>query len=235
MRILPFNFAGMKNMNNNFFLSGIVSLFLLVALGSCSFSENTSQRLYGKAKARVYDVVIVPGVPLEDTLMWSRVMMGRVYWAKFLYDQGIVKNIMFSGSAVYTPYYEGIVMALYAEALGVPAAHVFSETLAEHSTENIYYGYKKAVKMGFKTIALASDPYQSKQLRSFAHLRLSRSVGIIPFVIDTLKVLEPHFIHPKIDFNKAFKKDFVALPQRESGWKRFKGTLGWNRDRKAYE
>lgn len=209
------------------------SIFVLV-FSSCSFTTKTSQKLYDQAKTKTYDMLVVPGIPLEDTLMWSRVMMGRVYWAKFLYDKGIVKNIMFSGSAVYTPYYEGKVMALYAEALGIPAANVFSEIKAEHSTENLYYSYKKAKKLGFNTVALASDPFQSKQLRSF-RTRLSRSIGIIPFVIDSLKVIEPNFIHPTIDFNKAYMKDFVSIKQRESWWKRLKGTIGWNRDKNAYE
>lgn len=211
---------------------GIISLLIL---SSCMFTEHTTQRLYNRASDKTYDMVIVPGLPLEDSLVWSRIARGRIYWAKFLYDKGIAKNIMFSGSAVHTPYYEGTYMALYAEAIGIPRANIYTELLAEHSTENLYYSYKKSKKMGFKTIALASDPYQSKQLRSFAHLRLSRSIGIIPFVIDTMMTLEPIMTNPPIDHKKAYKENFIPLIKRESGWKRFKGTMGWNRDRKAYE
>lgn len=162
-------------------------------------------------------------------------MKGRVYWAKYLYDKGIAKNVMFSGSAVYTPYYEGTIMGLYAEAIGIPKEHIFTELKAEHSIENLYYSYKKSKQLGFKTIALASDLYQSKQLRSFAHLRLSLRIGIIPFVIDSLKQIEPLEENPVIDYKQAFKENFVSLPERESKWKRFKGTLGWNRDKKAYK
>ena len=208
---------------------------MICMLSSCMFSERTAQRLYNRAATKTYDMVIVPGLPLEDSLVWSRIARGRIYWAKFLYDKGIAQHIMFSGSAVYTPYYEGTYMALYAEAIGIPKANIYTELLAEHSTENLYYSYKKAKKLGFKTIALASDPFQSKQLRSFARLRLSRSIGIIPFVIDTMMTLEPIMLNPAIDHRKAYKENFIPLVKRESWWKRFKGTLGWNRDKKAYD
>ena len=188
------------------------------------------------AEGKSYDMIVVPGFPFpEDSLQWGWIMQGRVYWAKFLYDKGIAKNVMFSGSAVYTPYYEGKIMALYAEAIGIPKEHIFTETKAEHSTENLYYSYQKAKQLGFKTIALASDPYQSKQLRLFAHLRLSRHIGIIPFVIDTLKQIEPEMKNPEIDYTRAFKENFVPLPERESQWKRMKGTLGLNIDKSAYK
>ena len=191
--------------------------------------------MYSKWSARTYDMIIIPGLPLEDSLVWSRIMRGRVYWSKFLYDKGIAKNIMYSGGAVHSPYYEAIVMALYAEAIGVPKEHIFTELKAEHSTENLYYSYKKSKQLGYKTIAIASDPFQTKQLRSYAHLRLSRDIGILPFVIDTMRMIEPQMRNPVIDYKLAFKKDFVSLKQRQSGWKRFKGTMGWNKDKKAYE
>jgi uncharacterized SAM-binding protein YcdF (DUF218 family) len=215
----------------------LISLLILsIIFSSCAFSEKGAYRMYRRwAENKSYDMVVVPGIPLEDSLQWGRIMKGRVYWAKFLYDKGIVRNIMFSGSAVYTPYYEGKIMALYAEAIGIPREHIFTELKAEHSTENLYYSYKQSKQLGFETIALASDPFQSKQLRLFACLRLNDRIGIIPFVIDTLKMIEPGMKNPVIDYKKAFKENFVPLPERESKWKRFKGTLGFNINKKAYE
>ncbi|HMX38241.1 MAG TPA: hypothetical protein PKA94_13210 [Ferruginibacter sp.] len=40
---------------------------------------------------------------------------------------------------------------------------------------------------------------------------------------------------PKIDYQQAYNKDFVPLPQRESFWKRFRGTMGKNVDKDAYK
>ena len=194
---------------------------------SCSYSNKTSKKLLEDSKTKVYDVVVVPGVPLENG-KWSRTMKGRIYWAKYLYDQGITKNIIFSGSAVYTPYYEGVIMALYAIALGVPQEHVFYETQAEHSTENIYYSYKKAKELGFNKIALASDPFQTKSLRKFARKKLSGDVGMLPMVMDTMKLLEAAMIDPVIDIQKAYNNNFISIKKRQGFFKRLKGTLGYN-------
>ena len=162
-------------------------------------------------------------------------MKGRVYWSKFLFDRGIAKNIMYSGSAVYSPYYESLIMAEYAKAIGIPSDHIFVEMKAEHSTENIYYSYQKARKLGFERIALASDPFQTKMLKRFVEKKLGPGVGLIPIVTDTLKVLEPQMLDPRIDDQIAFKKDFVSLKKREGFWKRLRGTRGLNIDTTAYK
>jgi hypothetical protein len=216
-------------------IEALIALALLVTIfSSCSFSEKTARRMYINASDETYDMIVVPGVPLENGT-WSRTMKARIYWSKFLFDKGIAKNIMYSGSANYTAYYEGDIMAMYAEAVGIPREHIFSETKAEHSTENLYYGYYKSKKLGFKRIALATDPYQAKQLTGFAKLKLSERVDVIPMVFDTLRAMEPAMTDPVIDQQKAFKKDFVSIKKRDSWWKRFKGTMSWNIDKKAYK
>ncbi|MBK7308249.1 MAG: YdcF family protein [Chitinophagaceae bacterium] len=211
--------------------------FILIAavilLNACSFSAKTTERYYQKAQATTYDVVAVPGVPFTEA-GWDSTMKARVYWAKHLYDRGIAKNIMFSGSSVYSPYYEGAIMALYAIALGIPKEHVFSETKAQHSTENLYYVYLKSKKLGFTNIALATDPFQAKQLKRFARLRIGENTGIIPIVFDTLRALQPFMTDPAIDYKKAYNSDFVSLKSRESFWKRLRGTMGKNIDYNAY-
>lgn len=201
---------------------------------SCSFSEKTTRRLFKQASTQTFDLVIVPGVPFENG-QWSRIMKGRVYWSKYLYDKGITKNVMYSGSAVYTAYYEAEVMALYAEAIGIPKEHIYTEIKAEHSTENIYYSYQKAKLLGFKKIALASDPFQTKLLKRFTRLRVSPDVALIPFVADTLKKMESEMADPVIDHHKAFKNDFVSIMERENFWKRFRGTRGLSLDSSAYK
>ena len=201
--------------------------FLWFFFNSCSYSAKTAKKLLTASQKAQYDIIVVPGVPLENE-KWDRTMKGRIYWAKYLYDQGITKNIMFSGSAVYTHYYEAIVMKLYATAIGVPEAHIFTETAAEHSTENIYYSYLKAKELGFKKIALASDPFQTKSLQRFTRKRVSAEVAMIPMVKDIMKDLEPAMIDPVIDFQPAYKKDFISIKKREGFFKRLKGTMGRN-------
>jgi uncharacterized SAM-binding protein YcdF (DUF218 family) len=220
-----------KSSISNLYFSFLVPTLIL--LQACSFSEKTSQRYYEKASTKSYDIIAVPGVPFTEA-GWDSTMKARVYWAKHLYDKGIAKNIMFSGSSVSSPYYEGEIMALYAIALGVPKEHVFSEIKAKHSTENLYYVYLKSKKMGFNSIALATDPYQSKQLRRFARERIGENTGLIPIVFDTLRKMQPFMINPKIEYQKAYDSNFVSLKSQESFWKRLRGTMGKNIDYNAY-
>jgi uncharacterized SAM-binding protein YcdF (DUF218 family) len=207
-------------------------VFLILIFNSCAFSPKMCNRLLKESEGVKYDVVVIPGVPYENG-SWSPTMKERVSWSKYLYDRGIVRNVIYSGAAVYTPYYESEIMALYAEKIGIPGEHIFKETKAEHSTENIYYSYKLARNLGFKKIALASDPFQTKSLRSFVRKRISVNVGLIPVVADSLRPLEMKVGDPKIDFKKAFKPDFVSLPERENFFKRLKGTWGLDIDTTA--
>jgi len=103
---------------------GSVAIGFLILMNSCSYSSRVCRKLLNEAGHEPYDLIIVPGVPFENN-QWDRTMKGRIYWSKYLFDRGIAKNIMYSGSSVYSPYYEGIIMALYAEAIGIPREHIF--------------------------------------------------------------------------------------------------------------
>ena len=209
--------------------------FLLpIIINSCSYSSKTTRRILDNSLKTSYDVIIVPGYPFKN-FTWDRNMKGRIYWSKFLFDNGVAKNIIYSGSSVYSPYYEGKIMALYAEAIGIPANNILAETKAEHSTENIYYSYKKAKQLGFKSIAVASDPFQTKLLRRYILKKISADVIVIPIVMDTLKMIEPAMIDPVIDYQKAFNKNYIPLKEREHFWKRLRGTWGMNIDTTLYE
>ncbi len=171
-----------------------------------------------------FDAGIVPGIGY-DGKKWDTVMKGRVLWAHHLYSKGIIRNIIFSGGAVYTPYYESKIMGLYAQQLGIPATHIFYDTIAEHSTENIFYSYKIAKKQGFKTLALVTDPFQSSMLKGFTRRRFATDIYHLPFMVDTLRRLS--HLDPAIDAASAYYAGhFKSIVERESRWKRFRGTLG---------
>lgn len=213
----------------------LLSLFfpVLLFLNSCSFSSRTSRTYLQESMNEPYDLIVVPGVPLEGN-MWSPIMKARIYWSKYLFDKGIARNIMYSGSSVYTPYYEAKVMALFAKSIGIPEKNIFTETRAEHSTENIFYSYRKAQTLGFRRIALASDPFQTKLLKRFTKKKVDANVGLIPIVFDTLKTMEPHMTDPELDFSSAINKEFVSIMERESFWERFRGTRGLKIDENLY-
>lgn len=197
-------------------------LILGAVLAQCTF-QHYATTSYDEAKRAIpFDVVIVPGVPYQDTST-NIIYKARVLWAKHLYDSGYTKNIIFSGSAVYTPYIESRTMKLYAVALGVPEANVFTEEKAEHSTENVYYSWKMAKQLGFNKIALATDPYQSGMLRSLIR-EYTPGVMSLPIQFETIDARNRML--PVIDAHVARVNSFVALPERESFWERMKGTMG---------
>lgn len=221
-------------MNSTFLkLSVRISIILCLVIQSCAYSPKKARQLLDKAKLKTYDIIVVPGVPFNEP-QWDRIMRGRVYWSKYLYDIGIARNVMYSGSSVYSPYYEARIMAMYAEALGIPKEHIFTETKAEHSTENIYYSYKKAKQLGFKSIALASDHFQTHSLRRFTRKRVSADVGLIPWVMPIIREMDPKMTTPEIHFKDAINDKFISLKKREGLFKRLMGTWGKNIDKKAY-
>ena len=102
-------------------------------------------------------------------------MKDRVLWSVYLYKKGIAANVIYSGNAVYSPYIEGRIMAMYAIASGIPAQNVFSETKAEHSTENLVYSYRMAEKMGFKRLLFQPIPPRQTALKPMPGIIVSLS------------------------------------------------------------
>jgi uncharacterized SAM-binding protein YcdF (DUF218 family) len=114
-------------------------------------------------------------------------------------------------------------MAMYGKELGIPEQHIFIETNAEHSVENVYYSYHLAQDLGLKKVALATDPFQSRMMQGPSK-RMDVPIDFIPFsteLLDTLNIKEM-----EIPAEQAFVEDFVPLTEREGFFKRLGGTLG---------
>lgn len=203
--------------------SKIVYLGLAVILVSFSTGLGTQHSFKRFHVHEPYDAIIVPGVPFKDGT-WSNIMKIRVHWAVYLYKKGIAKNIIFSGSAVYSPYIEARIMALYAQELGVDPVSILTEERAEHSSENLYYSYRLAKNHGLEKIALATDPFQGAFLRNFANKIQLDSIGFLPVAFKKLEELE--LITPEIDPAWAYVKNFTSIVERESTAVRFRGTMG---------
>lgn len=207
-------------------LKGVIYFHVFLIVGAvfthCTFSHYAKKSYKEAQREKPYDVVIVPGVPYEGDKTTS-VMKMRLFWAKYLYDSGFTNNIIFSGSSVYSPFKEGIIMKIMADSLGIPSDHTFSETKAEHSTENAYYSWVMAKEMGFDKIALASDPFQCGMLRSFMR-RYCPGMKAIPIIFDTMDIDEKKL--PEINPASAHVENFVSIMKRQSFWERFRGTMG---------
>lgn len=206
----------------------MVSVFLLE--GCLLINKTQAKRLKEIEKLKPIDVVIVPGCPLNKG-EWDMLLRARVLWGDYLYKQGIASNVLFSGSAVYTPWMEGPSMALYADKLGISREHILVDSLAEHSTENLFYGYQLAKQKGYKTIAVATDPIQCKMLKRFARRNFNEKIYFIPIVFDSIKSKMETKV--SIDTNLTKRANFVSLPNRESYKERLGGTRGRHIKKKA--
>lgn len=195
-----------------------------LVLSSCMLFKPSEEKLTRRALAahNSYDAVIVPGVPFKEPY-WDRVMQMRVIWAVHLYKRGLTRNLIMSGSSVYTPFVEAKVMKAYAMKMGVPEDHIFIEDRAEHSTENVWYGYKIAQAHHFGNVALASDPFQTKLLLRFGKRRI-KNLYYLPVLFDTLRTLSHDT--PTIAYEHLRVPNFVPLPERQSKLERLKGTRG---------
>ena len=210
---------------------------LLVQLGACITPKKGPRREYEYAAKNLapFDAIIVPGTPFNNG-SWDSVMKARLLWAMVLYKNGVAKNIIFSGGAVYSPYPEAKIMGLYAQKLGIPKEHIFYETEARHSTENVYYSYIVAKKQGFKTLALATDPFQSSLLKRFTRKRFETQIYHIPFITDTLGAY--NYLNPVLDpadYEAEKKKNFISITETEGIFKRLGGTIGWGIDWKKHK
>ena len=200
-------------------IAGLFCLFVV----SCTPSAYSIQKTYlSNVKDAPYDVIIVPGYPYTGAA-WDRVVKMRTIWANYLFKKGYTKNIIFSGSSVYSPFTESKVMKLYAIEMGIPKENIYTEQTAEHSTENIYYSYRIAKQQGFKKIALATDPYQTGKLLHFIK-KYELPLDLLPIVIDTLRTIEIE--EPCIDPSSAYNANFVSIVERQTLYTRLRGTFG---------
>jgi uncharacterized SAM-binding protein YcdF (DUF218 family) len=203
-----------------------ISLFIFIGLvlQACYFlGPSPRKRLRLATKEKPLDVVIVPGLPLYNG-QWDTLLKTRILWSVYLYKKGYAKKILYSGNAVYTKWIEGLTMAQYAEKLGVDKADIIIDTMAEHSTENLFYGNELAKKYGCENVALASDPFQCAMLYKFARKKIANKVHFLPVIFDSIR--NTFGVEVKIDTNLNKKYNFISIEERESASQRLKGTRG---------
>lgn len=191
---------------------GLLILCAGLFFSSCGLLDYVSSTTYSRSvKQGPFDAIIVPGVPF-DSIKTNRIFRARMFWAKKLYDQGIARNIIFSGAAVNTPYKEGLAMKIIADSLGIPTNHTFMEVRAEHSTQNVEYGLLLADSLGFKNVAIATDPFQAVYFRH--HLkRQGLNIPVLPFEPEGMITLNKPL--PPVNCQDAYVQNFIPLKERE--------------------
>lgn len=198
--------------------------FLMILCQSCFFlGPSPKKRLQRVGGMSPIDVAIVPGLPLKQG-QWDTLLKTRMLWSEFLIKKGYVKQVLYSGDAVYTPWMEGPSMALIAQQLGIDSSRIWVDTLAAHSTENLYYGYRQAKSKGCRTIAVATDPFQCAMLHRFAKKNFDEEIYFLPVVYDS--IVSRTSVEVSIDTTLTKKKRFQSLEERQTYRERLKGTRG---------
>jgi hypothetical protein len=206
----------------------IYSIVLFLFTSCYIFGPSPKSRLAKRSQLDTIDVAIVPGLPLHHGI-WDTLLKSRILWSEFLYRKGYVKHLIYSGNAVYTPWVESETMKLYAVKLGIKKEDVLIDTLAEHSTENLFYSYQLAISKGYKSIAVATDPFQCAMLHKFAKKSFNKSIILLPIVFDSIR--QKMAVEITIDTVETKKTVFTPLAERQSYKDRLNGTRGKNINR----
>src|SRR3989344_789328 len=197
-------------------------ILFILSLQSCMFFGARQNKHYKSVEQiKPVDVIIVPGLPLYNG-QCDTLLKARIIWSNFLYKKGITNNILYSGNAVYTKWKEGPSMALFATQLGIKPENILIDTIAEHSTENLYYGYLQAKQMGYKTIAVATDPFQCALLQKFALKNFKEEIYFLPIIYDSIR--NEMKIQLTIDTTINTALNFIPLEQRQDYKERLNGT-----------
>lgn len=191
----------------------VVVLVLLGIIISTGFLlSRSAANAYQKAVSLgPYDAIVIPGLPYDSPEV-NKLYKARMLWANNLYQKGIARHIILSGSAVHTPYVEALTMKTMCDSMGIPPQKTFIETQALHSTENIDYSLQLAQKYGFTKVAVATDPFQYFFLNRYVTAK-NLNVQMLPFPIDSLRAYNNQSV-PKINPKDAFVENFVPLKHR---------------------
>ncbi len=209
------------------FSQTIFSCTVVAVFTGCALFRPAPHKLFERAKKHEpFDAIIVPGVPLSQNGTWDSIMKARVLWSVYLYKHGMTKNIIYSGNSVYSPYIEAEAMALYAVALGIPREHIVIEPQALHSTENVYFSYLLAHTLGFKSLGLATDPFQASMLYRFTKKRFGTMITPVPILFDTIKTMNS--VNPRIDAQLAHVENWKSIVETQTPHFRRQGTQGKN-------
>ncbi len=195
---------------------GVLGMLVAIIVGSCTWVRKSAVKTYRANISKApFDAIIVPGIPYDTALTGNGAILlkSRMLWSKHLFEAGLAKHIIYSGAAVHSPYHEGKVMKMIAEAWGIPAEKTFVEGNALHSTENVIYGLQLAKALGFTNVAVATDPFQSLFLKRFVY-RKKLNVSMLPLSVDSMPVYNS-FELPKVQAEKVFVENFIPLKNRK--------------------
>lgn len=222
----------MRDIINKYIIRIFFVVIVIFGIQSCVIYNWEAGVMYKQNSVnQPFDAIIVPGFPY-DGKQWDDVMKMRVLWAVNLYEKGITKRIIFSGSAVYTPFVESKIMREYAIALGVDSNDILVETKAEHSSENVYFSFVMAREHAWTNVAIATDLVQIKMIRKFV-VKYNIPVSYLPAKITEIEKMQ-YSDSISIDTLSAYQYNFESIMKTQEPKYRWRGTMGKNIDFRKY-
>ncbi|MGB0403309.1 MAG: YdcF family protein [Salibacteraceae bacterium] len=186
-------------------------LFAIIAISIYTLNGcmtlNPSPTIIKSFRQGPYDAIFVPGCPYMKP-EYESLLVSRVYWSKYIWEQGMTDRILYSGAAVYTPFVESKIMREIAICAGVDSNIIRIETKAQHSSENLFYCHQMAIDSGWKNVALATDVFQMSVLQKYIDA-MDYDIKLLPLDFGQLGMTEKFDI--SIDPRKAYVENFIPI------------------------
>lgn len=136
----------------------ISSLFLYIFLSMYGIWTFTSELEIDHA-----DAALVLGTKVEGDQP-SLALRVRIDYAIWLYEEGFVKQIVFTGGKTDgASLSEAEVSKAYAMEMGIPESAIVVEDTSQVTRENMMYTKDLAAQLGLENFLLVSDPFHMKR------------------------------------------------------------------------
>ncbi len=127
-----------------------IALWAVIARGTAPASNTGLSR---------FDAIIVLGAPADSDGNPTPEMLSRVSEGVHEYERGIAPRILFTGAATRNGFVEAQVMAHAAQAEGIPASAILTESSTHDTIQNLCYSTRMLRNRGFSSAEVITSAY----------------------------------------------------------------------------
>jgi len=111
----------------------------------------------GNTSRTHFDAIVVLGNPADSDGNPTPTQLARVTEAVHEYERGVAGHLIFTGGAVENRFAEADVMARTAQAQGIPASAIATESHARNTIENACYSVRIMKERGWSSAEVVSS------------------------------------------------------------------------------